>query len=125
MRPGIRSFRNSFEPVHKLAPDGIAACTEVRDGCPAAVCESQDVGVSAFLDLPGQRGAIPFWMLAVAFEYDAFARLKLRHVHAEDKTALVEAEYRLAADLFLYCGVRCPPPSQPGLRGDGSVDFFV
>ena len=87
--------------MHQLAPDGIAACAEIRDRRPAAVSKSEDIGVIAFLYLPGQRGSIPFRMVAMAFEYDAFVGLKLHHVHAKDHSTLVEAEFRLAADLFL------------------------
>src|SRR6202021_1433867 len=77
-------------------------------GLPALV-EAQHARAVLGHDGPGERGAVPFRLIAVAAPHHALGGHEFVDLHAKDHAAVVEAELRLAADPLVRRGVRGPP----------------
>src|SRR5262245_29107032 len=76
------------------------------------------------LDLPGQRRARPFGIVALTVPDNFLAGIKLGDGHPIHGCALVKPELCLATNIRLGMRVGRPPARETGLCGESSIDLL-
>src|SRR5579864_1859408 len=112
MRSWLFALDIVFEPVHQLAPTGIADGIHLRDRLPALLGKAEHSHAVLGRHLPGQPSATTLRMVPAALPNDELARLQILNSHAENSTPLVEAKLRRAPNLIVGFAVGSPPAAQ-------------